>query len=70
LIARDTFKAKTGSYEGISEQHVPDVLKQFPSHQDKNPHGRNKMTPIPIVHHWARGYDQNWNKRCALSITK
>jgi hypothetical protein len=35
LIASDTFKAKTRSYEGLSEQYVPEVLDQFTSHQDK-----------------------------------
>jgi hypothetical protein len=33
LIARKTFKTKTGSYEGFSEQYVQEVLDQFPSHQ-------------------------------------
>jgi hypothetical protein len=28
LIARDTFKAKTGSYERFTEQYVPEVLDQ------------------------------------------
>jgi hypothetical protein len=37
LIARDNFKAKTGSYEGLSEQYVPEVLEQVPYHQDKPP---------------------------------
>jgi hypothetical protein len=37
LIERDTFKAKTGSYEGFSEQYVLEVLEQAPSHQDKTP---------------------------------
>jgi hypothetical protein len=32
--ARKTFKTKTGSYEGFSEQYVQEVLEQFPSHQD------------------------------------
>jgi hypothetical protein len=35
LIARDIFKVNTGKYEGFSEQYVPEVLEQFPSHQDK-----------------------------------
>jgi hypothetical protein len=35
LISRDTFKAKTGIYEGFLEQYVPEVLEQVPSHQDK-----------------------------------
>jgi hypothetical protein len=34
LIARNTFKTKTGSYKGFSEQYVQEVLEQFPSHQD------------------------------------
>jgi hypothetical protein len=42
LIARDTFKAKTGSYKGFSEQYVPEVLVQFPSHQDKAPTGEKR----------------------------
>jgi hypothetical protein len=37
LIARNTFKTKTGSYEGFSEQYVQEVLEQSPSHQDKKP---------------------------------
>jgi hypothetical protein len=37
LIGRDTFKAKTGSYEGFSEHYVMEVLEQFPSHQYKAP---------------------------------
>jgi hypothetical protein len=37
LIARNTFKTKTGSYEGFSEQYVLEVLEQSPSHQDKKP---------------------------------
>jgi hypothetical protein len=37
LIERNTFKTKTGSYEGFSEQYVPEVLEQVPSHQDKAP---------------------------------
>jgi hypothetical protein len=37
LIARDTFKTKTRSYEGFSEQYVQEVLEQVPSHQDKPP---------------------------------
>jgi hypothetical protein len=39
-----TFKAITGSYEGFSEQYVPEVLEQFPSHQDKPPMGE-KIRP-------------------------
>jgi hypothetical protein len=39
LTARDTFKAKNGSYEGFSEQCVPEVLDHSPSHQDKAPTG-------------------------------
>jgi hypothetical protein len=35
LIARKTFKTKTGSYEGFSEQYVQGVLEQSPSRQDK-----------------------------------
>jgi hypothetical protein len=35
LIARNTFKTKTGSYEGFSEQYVQEVLDQSPSYQDK-----------------------------------
>jgi hypothetical protein len=37
LIARNTFKTKTGSYEGFSEQYVQEVLEQSPSHKDKKP---------------------------------
>jgi hypothetical protein len=37
LIASNTFKTKTGSYKGFSEQYVQEVLDQFPSHQDKKP---------------------------------
>jgi hypothetical protein len=37
LIARDTFNTKTGSYEGFSEQHVPEVMEKVPSHKDKTP---------------------------------
>jgi hypothetical protein len=37
LIARNTFKTKTGSYEDFSEQYVQEVLEQLPSHQDKTP---------------------------------
>jgi hypothetical protein len=37
LIAMDTFKAKNRNYEGLSEQYVPEVLEQVPSHQDKAP---------------------------------
>jgi hypothetical protein len=37
LIAMNTFKTKTGSYEGFSEQYVQEVLEQFPSRQDKKP---------------------------------
>jgi hypothetical protein len=37
LIARNTFKTKTGSYKGFSEQFVQEVLDQSPSHQDKKP---------------------------------
>jgi hypothetical protein len=37
LIARNTFKTKTGSYEGLSEHYVQEVLEQSPSHQDKKP---------------------------------
>jgi hypothetical protein len=37
LIARNTFKTKTGIYEGFSEQYVQEVLDQFPSHQYKKP---------------------------------
>jgi hypothetical protein len=35
LIARNTFKTKTGSYEGLSEQYVQEVLEQLPSNKDK-----------------------------------
>jgi hypothetical protein len=42
LITRDNFKAKTRSYEGFSEQYVPDVLEQVPSHQDKPPMGETR----------------------------
>jgi hypothetical protein len=42
FIARDTFKAKTGSYEGFSEQYVLEVLEQFPSHQYKPPAGERR----------------------------
>jgi hypothetical protein len=37
LIARNTFKTKTGSYEGFSEHYKQEVLEQSPSHQDKKP---------------------------------
>jgi hypothetical protein len=37
LIASNTFKTKTRSYEGFSEQYVQGVLEQSPSHQDKKP---------------------------------
>jgi hypothetical protein len=37
LIARNTFKTKTGGYEGFLDQYVQEVLEQFPSHQDKKP---------------------------------
>jgi hypothetical protein len=37
LIARNTFKTKTASYEGFSEQYIQEVLEQFTSHQDKKP---------------------------------
>jgi hypothetical protein len=37
LIARNTFKTKTGSYKVFSEHYVLAVLEQVPSHQDKNP---------------------------------
>jgi hypothetical protein len=37
MTARDTFKAKTGSYKGFSEQYELEVLDQFSSHQDKAP---------------------------------
>jgi hypothetical protein len=37
LIARNTFKTKTGSYEGFSEQYVQEVMEQLPSHKDKKP---------------------------------
>jgi hypothetical protein len=37
LIARNTFKTKTGSYEGFPEQYVQEVLEKFTSHQDKKP---------------------------------
>jgi hypothetical protein len=42
LIARDTFKANTGSYKGFSEQYVPEVLEQVPSDQDKVPMGETR----------------------------
>jgi hypothetical protein len=42
FIARAIFKGKTGSYEGFSEQYVPEVLEQFPSHQDKPPTGETR----------------------------
>jgi hypothetical protein len=42
LIARDNFKAKTESYKGLSEQYVPEVLEQFPSHQYKSPTGETR----------------------------
>jgi hypothetical protein len=35
LKESNTFKTKTGSYEGFSEQYVQEVLEQLPSHQDK-----------------------------------
>jgi hypothetical protein len=37
LIAMNTFKTNTGSYEGFSEQYVQEVLDQFPSRQGKKP---------------------------------
>jgi hypothetical protein len=37
LIASNTFKTKTRSYEGFLDQYVQEVLEQFPSHQDKKP---------------------------------
>jgi hypothetical protein len=37
MSARNTFKAKTGRYEGFSEQYVPEVLEHFTFHQDKPP---------------------------------
>jgi hypothetical protein len=37
LIARNTFKTKTGSYDGFSEHYVQEVLDQSPFHQDKKP---------------------------------
>jgi hypothetical protein len=37
LIARNAFKTKTGSDKGLSDQFVPEVLEQVPSHQDKGP---------------------------------
>jgi hypothetical protein len=40
-IARDTFKTKNGSYDGFSEQYVPEVLEQAP-HQDKSPTGETR----------------------------
>jgi hypothetical protein len=61
LTARETFKAKTRSYEIFSEQYVQEVLEDLSSHQE---------TSIPIVHHWAGGSGKNWNARCTLSITK
>jgi hypothetical protein len=42
LIERDTFKAKAGSYKGFSEKYVPEVLEQFPTHQDKTPTGETR----------------------------
>jgi hypothetical protein len=36
LLARNTFKTKTRSYEGFSDQYV-EVLEQSPSHQEKKP---------------------------------
>jgi hypothetical protein len=42
LTARDTFISKTGSYEGFSEQCIPEVLEQVPSHQDKAPMGETR----------------------------
>jgi hypothetical protein len=37
FIARDTFKANIGSYEGFSEQYMLEVLEKVPSHQDNAP---------------------------------
>jgi hypothetical protein len=37
LIARNTFKTKTGCYEGFSEQYVQEVLEKSPSHKDNKP---------------------------------
>jgi hypothetical protein len=37
LIARNTFKTKTGSYEGFSEQYAQEILEKYPSHQEKKP---------------------------------
>jgi hypothetical protein len=42
LIARDNFKANTRSYEGFSEQYVPEVMEQFIYHQDKAPMGETR----------------------------
>jgi hypothetical protein len=44
LIASNTFKTKTGSYEGFSEHYVPEVLEQVPSHQDKAPMEETRRT--------------------------
>jgi hypothetical protein len=37
LIASNIFKTNTGSYEGFSEQYVPEVLEKVPYHKDKTP---------------------------------
>jgi hypothetical protein len=37
LIVRNNFNTNTDSYEGFSDQYVPDILEQVPYHQDKNP---------------------------------
>jgi hypothetical protein len=44
LIARNTFKTNTGSYEGVLVQYVQEVLDQFPSHKDKNPMEETRQT--------------------------
>jgi hypothetical protein len=44
LIARNTFKTKTWSYEGFPEQYVQEVLEQSPSHQDKKPMEETRQT--------------------------
>jgi hypothetical protein len=43
LITRDTFNAKTGSYDRFSEHYLPEVLEQVPSHQDKPPMGETRQ---------------------------
>jgi hypothetical protein len=69
LIASNTLKSKTRSYDGLSEQYVPEVLEQVTSRQDKAPTEETRQPQGQLCITRPRLWPTLENKY-ALSITQ